>query len=39
VYFVVSARRHPGREDDVYVRPPATTSEHHDDEVTGESAT
>ena len=24
VYFVVSARRHPGREDDVYVRPPAT---------------
>jgi prolipoprotein diacylglyceryl transferase len=25
VYFVVSARRHPGREDDVYVRPPATT--------------
>ena len=22
-YFVVSARRHPGREDSVYVRPPA----------------
>jgi prolipoprotein diacylglyceryl transferase len=27
VYFVVSARRHPGREDDVYVRPPATSTD------------
>jgi hypothetical protein len=38
VYFVVSARRHPGREDDVYVRPQAPTS-HSDDGVTDESAT
>jgi prolipoprotein diacylglyceryl transferase len=27
VYFVVSARRHPGREDDVYVRPPAPSTD------------
>ena len=27
VYFVVSARRHPGREDSVYVRPPATSTD------------
>ena len=43
VYFVVSARRHPGREDDVYVRPPATRADHADDTsdegATGESAT
>jgi prolipoprotein diacylglyceryl transferase len=27
VYFLVSARRHPGREDDVYTRPPARTND------------
>jgi prolipoprotein diacylglyceryl transferase len=42
VYFVVSARRHPGREEDVYVRPPAANQHSTDtanDEATDESAT
>ena len=38
VYFVVSTRRHPGREDDVYVRPPAPKPRSEDD-VSDESAT
>ena len=39
VYFVVSMRRHPGREDSVYVRPPAAATDDSTDGVTDESAT
>jgi prolipoprotein diacylglyceryl transferase len=35
VYFVVSARRHPGREEDVYVRPPAPGTHSEDDDDGG----
>ncbi len=37
VYFVVSARRHPGREDDVYVRPPATSTDDAEDSAPDEA--